>query len=113
MGPLDGGHSGGHQPLGSGTPLLPQPRAPSPSREGARDLPEPGLFQGSAWEPQRVAVRAGVEGLGAPGGTVLISHTTGASKPPGSPPHSVTSVSGFIIGFEISATGSFTQNPFV
>lgn len=89
------------------------PERPSPSRQGARDLPEPGLFQGSAWEPQRVAVRAGVEGLGVPGGSVLVSHTTGASKPPGHPLHSVISVSGFTIGFEISATGSFTQNPFV
>ena len=57
-----------------------------------------------------MAIRAGVEGLGVPGGSAFTLQTAEASKPPGVHLTASSLIPGFIIGFEMSDVGNSTQN---
>lgn len=114
VGPGDGGQKPRRQLSGSETPLLP-PLAPAaqsicrPEDKGPGTCPArpvPAVSVGA----QSVAVRAGVEGLGVPGGSAFTLQTAGASKPPGVHLTASSLIPGFIIGFEMSDVGNSTQN---
>lgn len=55
------------------------PERPSPSREGARDLPEPGLFQGQRGSPKEWPSGLGWKALGFLG--ALFSSLTPLGRP--------------------------------